>query len=73
MQTHLPILIIIPLLFPLLVSSFLLDLTVNTMEGEVLIALLWKDGSEKALKANRQILMIFSDPLQYLFGEKSAV
>lgn len=73
MQTHFPIFIFIPVFFSLLISSFLLDLTVNTMEGEVLIAFLREDGSEESLKANCQIFMIFSNPLQDLIGEKGAV
>lgn len=51
MQRHLPILVLIPLLLSLLIGRFLLDPAVDAMEGEVLIALFWEDGSQVALEA----------------------
>ena len=51
MQSHLPVLVFLPFLLSLLVGCFLLDLAVDTMEGEVFIAFLREDGCEIAFGA----------------------
>lgn len=73
MQSHLSILILFPFFLSLLIGRFLLYPAVDTMEGEVLVALLWEDGCEVALETCCQIFVVFGDPLEHLFGEESTV